>query len=78
MKEIIIQDKQKYLQENHPTGPVPDLDHEFVCIHCNKIFKVRDYKVIEEDGFPYISCPDAPECDGTVIDWIVLDQIKPK
>jgi len=78
MKEIFIEDKQKYLEDNHPCGPIPELDHEMVCIHCGKLFKVGDYKVIEEDGFAYISCPDAPECDGTAIDWIVLDQIKPK
>ena len=74
MEEIIIHDKQQYLTDNHPFGPVPAMDHEFVCIHCDKIFKVRDYKVFEENGFEYICCPDAPECDGTIIDWIMLEK----
>lgn len=72
MEEIFIADKQDYLNQNYPFGNPPNLDDEIVCIHCNKIFKVGKYKVFSDDGEEYICCPDTPECNGTVIDWIPL------
>jgi hypothetical protein len=73
MEEVFIKDKEKYLRENYPFGDLPELDSEIVCIHCNNIFKVREYKVFK-DAYDeeYICCPDTPKCNGTVIDWIPL------
>jgi hypothetical protein len=32
---------------------------------------VGDFKVFaDEEEFEYICCPNAPDCDGTVIDWM--------
>jgi hypothetical protein len=70
MEEIIIKDKKKYLEENYPFGGVPALTDKKKCIHCGKVFTVGDYKVFKDRaGEEYIYCPNAPECDGTVIDW---------
>ena len=69
MKEIIIKDKLKYLQENSPFE-VPKLTDKKHCIHCDKDIIVGDYKVFVEDGEEYICCPNAPECNGTIIDWM--------
>jgi hypothetical protein len=71
MEEVHIQDKAAYLQKNYPFVGVPDLDMRYECIHCQRVIRVGDYKVYRGgDGFEFICCPNAPECDGTVIDWI--------
>ena len=74
MKELLITDKQKYLEENYPFVNVPKLTDQKRCIHCDSIITVKDYKVfVDKDGEEYIYCPNAPECNGTVIDWIEPD-----
>lgn len=71
MKEIKITDKQNYLNENYPFGEVPKVTEKKRCIHCDEIILVGDFKVfVNEEKFEYICCPNAPDCDGTVIDWI--------
>lgn len=73
MKEIIIKDKQKYLQENYPFEEIPKLTDKKHCIHCDNDIVVGDFKVFLEDCEEYIYCPNAPECDGTIIDWLDID-----
>lgn len=76
MTELIIRDKQKYLEENYPFERMPKLTDKLECIHCNSIFTVGDYKVYKnETGFEFICCPNAPACNGTVIDWIAIEKI---
>lgn len=70
MKEIQIEDKEQFLKEHFPFEDVPELYDKKRCIHCDAVFFVGNYKVfIDEEGFEFICCPNAPECDGTVIDW---------
>jgi len=64
-----IKDKKRYLVENYPFGGVPELTDVRHCIHCDKDIIVGDYKVEIGTDMEYIVCPNAPECDGTVIDW---------
>jgi len=74
MKEIIIDDKEKYLNENYPFGEVPEMADRRRCIHCDETFVVGQFKVfINEEGNELICCPNAPSCDGTVIDWFRID-----
>lgn len=74
MEELIIKDKEKYLNDNHPCQSFKSLEIEVVCIHCDTIFKVGKYKVFkDEEGDEWICCSNAPECDGTAIDWIPLE-----
>lgn len=71
MKELLIIDKQKFLKENYPFQDVPELTDQKRCIHCDEVITVGDFKVYkDETGFEYICCPNAPECNGTVIDWM--------
>jgi hypothetical protein len=70
-----ITDKNKYLKKHYPFIPVPKLDDKKFCIHCQKEIIVGNYKVEIKYNFftnkneEYICCPNAPLCDGTVIDW---------
>jgi hypothetical protein len=74
MEEIFIVDKQKYLDENYPFEGIPSLNDKKRCIHCDQIITVGNYKVFKNyEGDEFICCPNAPDCDGTVIDWIDLD-----
>ncbi|MFP9097762.1 hypothetical protein ACLI09_01805 [Flavobacterium sp. RHBU_24] len=73
MEELIIEDKKDYLTNNYPFENPPALEEEIVCLHCNRISKVGDYKVYKDEwGDEYICCAYMPDCDGTVIDWIPL------
>ena len=73
MTEIKIEDKQKYLNENYPFADIPKLEDKKECIHCGNIITVRDFKVFKDElGAEYIYCPNAPDCDGTVIDWLLV------
>ncbi len=69
--EINIENKEQYLKDNYPFSETPDLNDRFECLHCGETFTVKDYKVFRDRaGDEFICCPNAPECDGSVIDWI--------
>lgn len=71
MKEIKIKYKQDYLNEKYPFGEATKVTEKKRCIHCDEIIIVGDFKVFADDEeFEFICCPNAPDCDGTVIDWI--------
>jgi hypothetical protein len=71
MQEVFVADKQKFLNEEYPFQDAPKLTDQFRCLHCGEVITVGDYKVFKgESGEQYICCPNAPECDGTIIDWI--------
>ncbi|PHI18030.1 hypothetical protein CEQ90_20080 [Lewinellaceae bacterium SD302] len=73
MKELAIEDKQKFLQENYPFEDPPNLTDKRRCIHCDTVFYVGDFKVFKDNtGNELICCPKAPDCNGTVIDWFRL------
>ena len=73
MKEIIIKKKQQYLEDNYPFDEVPGLADKKHCIHCDNDIIVGDFKVFLEEGEEFIYCPNAPECNGTVIDWMDIE-----
>jgi len=75
MSELIIADKQKYFNDNYPFGDAPKLSDQKLCIHCDSIITVGEYKVFKHEGddFEFICCPNAPDCNGTVIDWLPLE-----
>lgn len=73
MTEVHIKDKQKYLNENYILDVPPKLTDMKLCIHCNDVITVGDYKVYRaDDGMEFIYCPNAPFCNGTIIDWFDL------
>lgn len=67
---------EKFLEKHYPFKEIPKLTDKKLCIHCNKIITVGDFWIqFEYNEFTkkeemYILCPNAPKCDGTVIDWI--------
>ena len=74
MKEVLIENKQQYLIDHYPFNDPPKLADKKLCIHCDSVFTVGDYKVFkDESGDEYICCPKAPGCDGSVIDWMRVD-----
>ena len=74
MEKLLIENKQKYLNDNYPFEGIPHLSDKKLCIHCNQTITVGDFKVYRDttNDFEFICCPNAPDCDGTVIDWIDL------
>jgi len=74
MQPLTIPDKLTYLHENYPFADIPALTDTKRCIHCDSVITVGDYKVYkDETGFEYICCPNAPECNGSVIDWMDVE-----
>ena len=74
MEEIIIADKQKYLEEHYLFEDTPSLNDTKRCIHCDTVFTVGDFKIFKDKrGNKFICCPNAPNCDGTVIDWLEVE-----
>ncbi len=69
MKLKEIKDKESYLKKHYPFANVPKLTDKKHCIHCEMDIIVGDYKVEVKNGKEYILCPNAPECDGTLMDW---------
>lgn len=69
MIEVHIENKELYFCAQYPFNPIPDLSEKRRCIHCHEIITIRDYKVFKGEINEYICCPNAPECDGTIIDW---------
>jgi DNA-directed RNA polymerase subunit RPC12/RpoP len=65
-----IKDKESYLRKNRVDLEMPKLTDKKLCIHCGKTFVVGDYKVEIKDRKEYIVCPNAPSCDGKIIDWV--------
>lgn len=71
MEEIIIENKEQYLIQNYPFLDVPELTDMKLCIHCDKLIIVGKYKVFRDKrNEEYICCPNAPQCNGTIIDWV--------
>lgn len=79
MKFIEVTDKKDYLAEHYPFVGVPSLTDKRKCLHCDKIFTIGDFKVALQyhpflkKELEFIVCPTAPDCDGTVIDWVQVD-----
>jgi hypothetical protein len=74
MEEVIIKNKLKYLKENYFFESNPKLSDKKRCIHCGEIITIGEFKVYKNsDGFEFICCPNAPECNGTMIDWMPVE-----
>jgi hypothetical protein len=80
MKFKEIENKELYLKEHYIFSPLPALTDKRHCIHCDQDFIVGDFKVqLEYNNYTkrieeYIVCPNAPKCDGTLIDWVRVDE----
>lgn len=73
-KEISDMSEKKAYLEKHWSSI--DFNDKKTCIHCSQQIKVSDFKIEVLNGFEYICCPNAPQCDGTIIDWMPLSAPK--
>ena len=71
--EIPEEDRAAVLEQMYPFEGVPDLDEERLDIHCEKRFRVRDFKVVRESGLNYLVSPFYYEGGGTVADWFPVE-----
>ena len=69
--EYLIPDgqKEKVLKKLYPFGDPPPLGAPLVDIHSKKEFVVRDYKVIEQNGYVMPVSPYFAEDGASVVDW---------
>jgi len=72
VEEYVIPDdkKEEVLQELYPFVPVPSLDERFLDLHSEKVFAVREFRVLRERGHNWLVSPYYEEGGGTVIDWV--------
>ncbi|WEK33567.1 MAG: hypothetical protein P0Y53_13835 [Candidatus Pseudobacter hemicellulosilyticus] len=71
MEEVFIRDKALYIKFKYPFSDIPALTDKRLCMVCHKEFVVGDYKVYRDaKGNEIVRCANAPECEGTVLDWV--------
>jgi len=81
MKFLFIENKERYLNENYIFSPIPKITDRMTCSDCGRSFIVGDFKVIVEynrllhTSDELIVCPNAPKCDGTILDWVLTKQL---
>jgi len=75
VEEYIIPDdrKEEVLRQLYLFDPVPSLDEERYDLHEGKTFKVRDFRVVWDNGHNFLVSPYYPSSGGTVIDWMPTD-----
>ena len=61
--------KEKVLEKLYPFGDPPPLGATLVDIHSKKEFVVRDFKVIEQNGYVMPVSPYFAEDGASVVDW---------
>ena len=69
--------KQAYLNAHFPFESPPKLNERQYDIHADKIFYVRDYKLVREDCLNFIVSPYYYESGGTILDWMDPENVKP-
>jgi len=75
IEEYIIPEdkKQEVLNQLYLFDPVPALDEQRFDLHEGKLFTVRDFRVVREDGKNFLVSPYYPSSGGSVIDWMPAD-----
>jgi hypothetical protein len=76
VEEYVIPDHKKelVLRALYPFFPVPGMDEEWLDIHTDKKFRVREFRVTREGGHNFLVSPYYEEGGGTVIDWVPADE----
>ena len=71
MYEIPQHEKEELLKRLYPFGWTPTLFHGTAYdLHEKKLFQIRDYKVLREDGYNFLVSPYYADSGGTVLDWV--------
>ena len=61
--------KEKVLKKLYPFGDPPPLNTVLVDIHAHREFTVRDFKVVEQNGYVMPVSPYFAEDGASVVDW---------
>ena len=71
LEYVIPDEAREYVfRELYPFVDVPDLDEERFDLHEERLFCIRDYKVIREAGRNLLVSPYYAHSGGMVVDWI--------
>ena len=76
VEEYIIPDDQKEEVLRHLyifDDPIPSLDEQLYDLHEGKLFTVRDFMVVWDNGHNFLVSPYYPSSGGSVIDWMPAD-----
>jgi len=76
VEQYLVPDEQKQevLNQLYPFAePAPSLEEELFDLHEGKLFKVRDYMVVWENGHNFLVSPYYASSGGSVIDWLPAD-----
>ncbi len=75
IEEYVIPEgnKQEVLNQMYISDPVPSLEEQRFDLHEGKLFTVRDFRVVREDGKNFLVSPYYPNSGGSVIDWMPAD-----
>jgi hypothetical protein len=69
--EIPEHEKEELLRKLYPFKWTPTLYHGTAYdIHERKLFQVKDFKVLREDGYNFLVSPYYADSGGTVLDWV--------
>jgi hypothetical protein len=72
IEEYIIPEDQKeeVLKQLYIFEDIPSMDEERFDLHEGKLFTVRDFKVVIENGHNFLVSPYYANSGGSVIDWM--------
>jgi hypothetical protein len=68
--EIPEAEREEVFRKLYLFDSPPPMDTEMMDIHEGKKFKVKDFRVIREDGGNFIVSPYYPASGGTLLDWL--------
>ena len=74
---ILYGDAKKIeLEKGMKAFPDLKMDAKVHCIHCGKEFLYNESNVVvsPDDGEPYVMCKNYPECDGSLIDMMLVEK----
>ncbi|MBO7533902.1 MAG: hypothetical protein J6T46_07925 [Victivallales bacterium] len=74
--EIPEEDREKVFRKLYLFDSPPPMDTDMMDIHEGKKFKVRDFRVIREDGGNFIVSPFYPVSGGTLLDWVQCNAVQ--
>ncbi|MBO4527448.1 MAG: hypothetical protein IKS92_08620 [Victivallales bacterium] len=74
--EIPEEDREKVFRKLYLFDSPPSMDTDMMDIHEGKKFKVKDFRVIREDGGNFIVSPFYPASGGTLLDWVQCSAVQ--
>ena len=71
---IPFESKEKVLKEIYPFVPCPDINEKRLDIHEQKVFCIKEFRVIRECNRNFLVSPFFPRSGGMVVDWAPLGE----